>query len=228
MTKIDPFALKQIPKWHPKRLAYTAWARVMDRLALARFNQYELPLKVIENCPPLPVDIAWDETQVTPEQMQHLLYALKLTEHLSGSFVVEIGCWRGVTTKVLATHTERPVVGVDCYLGPKNQVNRDRFLEHLKSQSNVKLLEATSGDGARGWQRGPISFLFIDAAHDYWNVAFDLDAWVPLVMPGGIIALHDTDLPDFAGSRMAVHEVHQQFELVAHPKNLTIFRKPVT
>jgi hypothetical protein len=45
--------------------------------------------------------------------------------------------------------------------------------------------------------------VFINAVHDYVNTSFDIEAWLPKLVPGGILALHDTDQ--------------------AHPPNLAIF-----
>jgi hypothetical protein len=39
----------------------------------------------------------------------------------------------------------------------------------------------------------PVDVLFVDGAHDYPNVKADLDAFVPLVKPGGLISGHDFD-----------------------------------
>ncbi|HQR43801.1 MAG TPA: class I SAM-dependent methyltransferase [Gemmatales bacterium] len=225
MPPIDPYSLKSIPKWHPRRLYHTALARLEEWKARQAFDQYALPRLVVDTLPALPDGIVWSDTQVSPEQLRHLLWALQQTEGLGGT-VVEIGCWRGVTTAALAQHTQRPVVGIDCFIGSANQVNRDHFVQRLAAYPHASLLEKPSGAAARAWDRGPISFIFIDADHDYWNVAHDINAWLPHVMPGGMIALHDTDLKVFAGSRRAVYEVHQQLDLVAHPENLTIFRKP--
>lgn len=225
MPPIDPYSLKSIPKWHPRRLYHTALARYHEWQARRHFTSYALPRKVITPLPVLPPDIQWSDTQLSPEQLQHLLWAVQQTETLGGT-VVEIGCWRGVTTAALAQHTRRPVVGIDCFLGSANQVNHDHFVRRLAAYPHASLLELPSGAASRSWNRGPISFIFIDADHDYWNVAHDIEAWLPLVMPGGMIALHDTDLHEFAGSRRAVFEVHRGLEMVAHPENLTVFRKP--
>ena len=35
--------------------------------------------------------------------------------------------------------------------------------------------------------------MFLDAAHDYKNVRTDIEAWLPVVKSGGIIAGHDFD-----------------------------------
>lgn len=42
---------------------------------------------------------------------------------------------------------------------------------------------------------GGISLLFIDAGHDEANIKPDIDIWLPLVKPGGIIVFHDYDNP---------------------------------
>jgi hypothetical protein len=57
------------------------------------------------------------------------------------------------------------------------------------------------------------------------NTAFDIATWSPLLVPGGILALHDTDQEIFAGTRRAAFEAHghDRFELLAHPSNLTLF-----
>jgi predicted O-methyltransferase YrrM len=225
LAPIDPYSLKTIPKWHPRRLYHTVLARFHDWQARRYFATYALPRKLISPLPELPPEMAWSDTQVSPEQMKYLLWAIEQTESLGGT-VVEIGCWRGVTTAALARHTRRSVVGIDSFIGSSNQVNREHFLARLAVYPHASLLEMPSGTAARSWTRGPISFIFIDADHDYWNVAHDIAAWLPLVIPGGMIALHDTDLPEFAGSRRAVYEVHHGLELVAHPENLTVFRKP--
>jgi hypothetical protein len=57
------------------------------------------------------------------------------------------------------------------------------------------------------------------------NTSFDIVTWSPLLVPGGILALHDTDQEFFAGTRRAAFEAHgeDRFELLAHPSNLTLF-----
>lgn len=51
----------------------------------------------------------------------------------------------------------------------------------------------TSRDAARDFALHGVRFdwVYIDAAHDYESVRDDLQAWWPLVKPGGILAGHD-------------------------------------
>ena len=57
----------------------------------------------------------------------------------------------------------------------------------------VKPLRMTSLAGARWLKRRGVQlkFLLVDGAHDEESVIKDLDAFFPLVLPGGLIALDD-------------------------------------
>jgi hypothetical protein len=117
-------------------------------------------------------------------------------------------------------------VAVDPYSGYGGaEAECEHFLGRVAGLENVILERKTSGAAARAWRHGPASFLFIDAVHDYVNTAFDIATWSPLLVPGGILALHDTDQEIFAGTRRAAFETHghDRFELLAHPSNLTLF-----
>jgi hypothetical protein len=41
------------------------------------------------------------------------------------------------------------------------------------------------------FQNDSLDFVYLDAAHDYKNVTFDIMTWLPKVKPGGILAGHD-------------------------------------
>src|SRR5262249_49239195 len=112
----DPFALKQIPKWHPRRLAHKTMAVAQEWEARRRFGRYGLPEKLLPDLPPEP-GADWASTSVTPLQMRHLLLALARTEKRADTVVVEVGCFRGETTRCLARATRRTVVAVDPFRG---------------------------------------------------------------------------------------------------------------
>ena len=159
--------------------------------------------------------------------MAHLLSALRATEHIRQTAIVEIGSYRGETTRCLAQATSRHVFAIDPYIG-YGGAGEDyrRFKSRTDDLPNVTHLKATSGSAARAWKDVPISLLFIDAVHDYVNVHHDISIWKNLVVGGGFVALHDTDDPRFAGSRRAVFEAARQFEMWAHPAGMVMLRKP--
>jgi predicted O-methyltransferase YrrM len=218
--RIDPYLVKKLPKHHPRRLAYTAFARWSDYLSRYFYHEYELPKRDIANLPQVP-STAWEETQVLPQQAQYLLWALKETEQIAGC-VVEVGAWRGTTTAVLASHTRSTVVAIDPWIGDSNEANMNAFLSRTKALINVTYERKPFGQAVREWNHGPVRFIFIDAAHDYRNVAHDLAAARSLLTPGAMIALHDVDNIAFPGCRRAVYEIAEQFELAVHADNLAI------
>lgn len=222
----DPFTFKSKSKLSPQRLAFTARARALDFLSRQRFDSYALPQKLLDPVPAFQGDIAWGDTSVTRPHLQHLLIAATDTEAMGGS-VVEVGCFRGVTTRALSQHTSRIVVAVDPFIG-NGALDSDfeTFKRNVADRPNVVHVRKTSGGAASTWAHGLASLVFIDAVHDYVNVAFDISVWWPLLLPGGIMAFHDTDDTNFPGTRRAVFELSRRdATLYAHPDNLTLLRK---
>ena len=220
----DPFLIKGYSRWHPRRLAFKSRSVIREWMSRRKFDNYALPEKRWDNPPDLPT-IDWKETAVTPSQMEHLLRAVSMTESMAGTVVVEVGCYRGETTRCLAKATARPYIAVDPYKGYGGaEEDFARFREKVQGLGNVIHEQTTSGDAARNWWHGPASLVFIDAVHDYDNTSFDIESWLPKIVPGGILALHDVDQAIFPGTRRAAFELLGRLELVAHPENLALFR----
>jgi predicted O-methyltransferase YrrM len=220
--RVDPFALKRHAKWHPKRLSFTITARLLEWESRKNFSKYSLPEKLIPNLPPAP-EASYENTAVTPVQMQHLLYALAATEHLTDTVVVEVGSYRGVTAQILAKATSRKVVAIDPYQGyGGSDEDLLYFQSSIKGLSNVVHERLTSGEAIRTWRHGFASFVFIDAVHDYVNTKYDFNVWSEHTVTEGIIAMHDTDQISFAGTRKAAYKACMKARLLAHPYNLVI------
>ena len=141
--------------------------------------------------------------------------------------MVELGAYRGATCAALAPLTRRTYVAVDPYVGYGGG-DRDlaRLRERIAGLSNVVHERATSGAAARAWRHGPVSFLFVDAAHDFVDTAFDLAVWEPLCAPGAVVALHDTDSRAYAGTRLAVWRYARRARLLAHVDGLVVLERP--
>jgi predicted O-methyltransferase YrrM len=221
----DPFCLKALPKWHIVRVAWTAYARVQDRLAVLSFASKTIPskeLNVLADFPRQPRE----ETAVTGLQLGYLIEAVKATDSGGSTVVVEIGSYRGVTTLALASETRRPVLAVDPYIGYGGaEADRVAFLRRVGHLLNVKHLPLTSGVAARTWCHGNVGFIFIDAVHDYVNTSYDISAWGQKLVLGGLMALHDTDNPGFPGTRKAAFAALETMDLWAHVNDLVILRR---
>ncbi len=224
--RTDPFAIKKYPKWHPIRLWFTAQARLIEQEAKWNFAQYALVEKLVSSLPEINQLDYKDSALSSVAQIQHILYGLAATEHLANTVVVEVGCYRGGTTRMLAEATSRQVIAVDPYVGyGGSEADYQYFLKNISQLPNVTHKRLTSGTAGKSWQDSPIGFVFIDALHDYVNTTFDFELWSSLTVKGGILAMHDTDCLDFAGTRKAVFEAAKSYELVANPPGLTLLRK---
>lgn len=43
----------------------------------------------------------------------------------------------------------------------------------------------------RGWPFGPVDMVFVDGDHSYEGCRGDIEAWLPHIKPGGLLAIHD-------------------------------------
>lgn len=138
--------------------------------------------------------------------------------------IIEVGVWLGRSTKVLAKHTTGHVWAVDTWEGtPGDEAQHNRlyaatlastdpykqFRANLHAEirtGKVIPLRMPSVDGAAHLleRHGRIfDFAFIDADHSYQGARGDIDAYLPLIKPGGILAGHDYHWP---GVKQAVDE----------------------
>lgn len=126
--------------------------------------------------------------------------------------IVEIGSFMGRSTCFLALGSQRAhrevVHAVDHFTGsPEHQAGANceipaivqdgtTFHEFEKNIAQagvgdyVRPIQASSREAAAAWD-GPIRLLFIDGDHSYEASREDFEAWVPFVVPGGLIAFHD-------------------------------------
>lgn len=139
--------------------------------------------------------------------------------------VVEVGNWKGRSLRALGDHVRGVVYGVDGYLDPLEDTDQTcrelaergpdaidaecrHNLRDLIDAGRVVLVRAEARDGAaRVAARlgGPYADLvFIDADHTEAGCRRDIEAYAPLVRPGGILAGHDYGERAHPGVKAAV------------------------
>lgn len=146
------------------------------------------------------------------------LYDQAVAEAAPGSVLVEVGVLFGRSLAYLAVEAARAakglrVVGLDSFDWPPgtqvpgvppipregHEAAARRYLAPLGSL--VTLVRASSADGA-AHQRilggAPVSFVFLDGAHDRDSVWADCRVWWPRVMPGGVLAGDDFSMAEVA------------------------------
>lgn len=143
------------------------------------------------------------------------LYDLAWAARPSRGAIVELGAWKGRSTCYLAwgalAGDMAPVVSIDHFCGsPEHRcgglLGRDgnTYADYLAtlSQAGILLLVHSlimDTDQAERIVTDQIGLLFIDADHTERAVRRDYALWVPKVMPGGWVCLHDVDSPDWPG-----------------------------
>jgi MMP 1-O-methyltransferase len=137
------------------------------------------------------------------EQEGMLLYELARDCTVPG-VIVEIGSWKGRSTMCLALGSMKgqgkTIFAIDPHTGsPEHWAafgtvsTFDEFSDNVRRagvEDIVVPLVHTSSDVARTFDEA-VAMVFIDGAHEFESVKQDFDDWVPKVVEGGIVALHD-------------------------------------
>jgi predicted O-methyltransferase YrrM len=82
-----------------------------------------------------------------------------------------------------------------------------RTLHRAGLEDTVVPVVASTGLASRAW-RTPLSMVFIDGGHSREAALADYRCWSPLLVPGGILAIHDL-FPDPAEGGQAPWEIYQ-------------------
>lgn len=143
---------------------------------------------------------------------EQLLLAHSASKLAAGSHIVEVGSWLMGTARILAeANPNASVLCVDPFSGP---VVERQSLEYLKDYPEFQGLR--SPELARAIVRDLDNITIMPAVSPYYLAAhpdrFDLyfedgnhkdpmlkanlDYWLPLLKPMGILALHDSNMPD--------------------------------
>ena len=151
--------------------------------------------------------------------------------------VVEVGVFEGFTTKLLAdaADAEATVYGVDPFFAGRLGISWGRLIserhnrKHLAS-GKVKFLRTLSTEVKDGVPQ-KVDFVFMDADHSLKGIAADWAFWSERVVPGGIVALHDT-LPMPNRPEYGTHEYFRshiqydsRFQIIGQRDSLSIMHK---
>jgi hypothetical protein len=94
------------------------------------------------------------------------------------------------------------------------QFGADRVKASLAQVAHV-IGDVIADDSARAasrYEHASLDFVYLDADHAYESIARDIDAWLPKVKSGGVIAGHDFNT-QFPGVVQAVIERFPKFEV---------------
>ena len=110
--------------------------------------------------------------------------------------IVEVGTFKGRTAKMLALMTPGRVTCVDNFVGTAAAtVSQEDW--QANREPNTHLIAMPSVDASH-WFHDTADFIFIDGDHDAPAPAQDIEAWLPHLKRGGILAGHDKWEPGVA------------------------------
>lgn len=136
--------------------------------------------------------------------------------------VIEVGAWQGRSTRALADHCLGTVYAIDPWSGPTltddgqpYPLRTDvyaAFCAHLRDHMEAGRVVAVREPSAVALPRlrsqlGPVAdLIFIDGDHRYVTCAADIEASLPLLRPGGVLAGHDFTNAAWPGVARAVRD----------------------
>jgi predicted O-methyltransferase YrrM len=222
-----PSSWRDLPAWNPARLLRWTlprrWHEIMARVGQIKLAPFfsAAGARVSQE-----QGSAIEHTAVTTGQLDILLAGVAATEKIHAP-VIEIGSYRGLTTRAMARATQREVWAIDPYLGDGGHP-RDLalFEEHAAGLPNVRMLRMSSDRALAAWGGKPVSFVFIDAIHEYVHAWYDFAAWSPLLPKGGIVAFHDVDL--FPGVNRVCQKLlreHPEWRPWGYAPNIALFQR---
>jgi len=134
---------------------------------------------------------------------------------------VELGTGTAWTAIALALgDSGRRVVTYDPIVRPE----RERYLALVRPAVRERIeLVAEPGEAATP-AADSVGFVFVDSAHDHASTVATVHAWRPALRPGGVMAFHDYDHPDWPGVREATETLGLRGDIVG---GLFVWRSPV-
>ena len=143
------------------------------------------------------------------------IYDKMINKYQDGDIFIEVGSFKGRSSSIMAvnianSNKDIKFYCVDTWIGSeehqkgashedKDVVNGkllDTFLNNTKTVSKyITPIQKTSIEAANSFNDKSISFVFIDASHDYENVKNDINAWYPKIKSDGTLAGHDWPYP---------------------------------
>jgi len=122
--------------------------------------------------------------------------------------LVELGVWKGHSICYLADKLRNKDVNIyavdlwdetykyddDPHLKYQKPHLYDIWKENVKDANldgKIKDIKSITWEAASKFEDNSVDFVFIDADHEYSSVIKDIDAWLPKIKIGGMLAGHD-------------------------------------
>lgn len=145
--------------------------------------------------------------------------------------LAEIGVHEGVTTRQLTQVMSKSGVyyAIDPYFPGKLGINFHQWIAQREVNGTAagRVVWVQKTGVAAAQDVPPVDFLFIDGDHSYEGLKGDWEAWRSHLLPGAIVALHDTRGGRHACQRYMEEVIchDSEFYPVREVESLTIFER---
>ena len=141
------------------------------------------------------LDMALQRANTTGTMLQEheLCFLYALAGMAPRGVAVELGVYKGGSLSVWcgARESDDLVYAVDTWAAPKWSAAESAYYAQITQHGlEVTTLKVNSWDAA-DLIPDDIAFLFIDSTHNHTGFPLDFDAWMPKIMPGGVVVFHD-------------------------------------
>lgn len=147
-----------------------------------------------------------------PNQLPRL-YKLAVSKASDGFHFVEIGCYRGASAAAMCVEiiNSGKNIKFDCIdIWLNDDEMYQSFLQNLEPvKPYFNPIRMPSIEAANLYPDESLDLVCIDASHNYEDVKADINAWLPKVKPGGILAGDDYYYP---GVFKAVKEAFPEYQ----------------
>lgn len=137
----------------------------------------------------------------------------------SGVFSLEILSWGISKLYLIDIWEHRPEIqGMAGEPQKEHDARYKMAKERLKDYPNAVFMKGLSEEMAKQIPDNSLGFVYLDAAHDYGQVMNDLNIWVPKLVFGGVLGMHDFGDTNYGVQRAArefcngKYKIHQLFE----------------
>lgn len=143
-------------------------------------KHFESSVKYIDSIDAVPEGIPGWLTEIEISQLKQI--ASKSTD------AIEIGSWKGRSTKVLLDSVKGNVYAVDNWKGTGSDMTLfpaqcqdiySIFMQNVGHYPNLKVLRGDSLEIVKSFNGNRADMLFIDADHSYEGCKADIEAWLP-------------------------------------------------
>lgn len=134
----------------------------------------------------MPFDYGLDDTSINDADLAALQ---RLVAELRPSRVVEIGSHRGKSANAMLDAGAGEVWCIDPW---PDEEHYAAFVKNTEGRAAYSV-RATSMEAFASLSLLPFDMLFVDGDHSYEACLFDIRAWSPRILAGGIVCGHDFD-----------------------------------